>query len=103
MKRRITISIMLAFCVVYGLQMSSDSTVTAQRPQRFVFDTGLIDLDLEGEREVLVITAATGAGDDAVTIAFRQMIYTENGCSGGSVCRHAVESQSTSEPITLMP
>lgn len=103
MKRRITLSIMLSLCVLYGSQMSSDSTVIAQRPQRYFYDTGIIILDNDGETEVARITVATGAGNDAVTIAFRQMTYTENGCSGDDVCRHQVESQSTSEPITLMP
>jgi hypothetical protein len=102
MKRRITLSIMLASCIVYGLQMSSDSTVTAQRPQRYVFDSGIIILDNDGETEVARITVATGAGDDAVTIAFRKMAYTETGCSDG-VCRQAVSSQSQSAPIVLAP
>jgi DNA-binding beta-propeller fold protein YncE len=99
MKRRITLSIMLALCVVYGLQRSSDSTVTAQRPQRYFFDTGIIPLDNDGETEIAV-TVATGAGDDAVTIAFRRLAYAEIGCSDG-VCRQAVSSQSQSAPIVL--
>ena len=101
MKRRITLLIMLALCVVYGLQMSSDSTVTAQRPQRYFFDTGIIPLDNDGETEIAV-TVATGTGDDAVTIAFRRLAYTEIGCSDG-VCRQGVSSQSQSAPIVLAP
>ena len=101
MKRRITLLIMLALCVVYGLQMSSDSTVTAQRPQRYFFDTGIIPLDNDGETEIAV-TVATGTGDDAVTIAFRRLAYTESGCSDG-VCRQGVSSQSQSAPIVLAP
>lgn len=102
MKRKITLSIAVALCVFCGLQMSSDSAVIAQRQQRYFFDTGIIPLDNDGETEVARITVATGAGDDAVTIALRQMAYTENGCNDG-VCRQTVSSQSQSPPIVLAP
>jgi hypothetical protein len=66
MKRKITLLAFVLVAVFTGL-LKSDSTVNAEPPQRFVFDTGIIDLDLEGEREVLIlITVATGAGDDAI-------------------------------------
>jgi hypothetical protein len=102
MKHRLTLSIAFVLIVLIAGLIKSDSTVNAQQPQKFVFDTGIIILDNDGETEVARITVATGAGDDAVTIAFRQMTYTENGCNDG-VCRQTVSSQNQSAPIVLVP
>ena len=101
MKRRITLSIALALSLVLVSLMSSDQTARAQPSQKFTSDTGLVAL---GPNQVLRITVAVGDidGDDAVRVRFRWIEYSQGVCSGG-VCKHAIESQNTSAPITLTP
>ena len=97
MKRRITLSIALALSIVLVSLMSSDSTVKAQNQIRVVADTGIATL---GPNQILRITLGLQGGN--YTFALRRIEYTQGVCSGG-VCKHTIASQTTSNPITLMP
>ena len=101
MKRRITLSIALVLSIVLVSLMSSDSTVKAQPPERFSFDTGNIPL---GPHQELRVTVAAGDvnGDDPISVGFRRMEYMQTTCSSG-VCKYTVSSQTTTNPIRLMP
>lgn len=101
MKRRISLSIAVALSIVLVLLTSSDSTVTAQNQLRVVADTGVITL---GPNQVLRVTVAAGDvnGDDPLRVRFRQIKYAQGVCSGG-ICKHSIESQTTSAPVTLAP
>lgn len=99
MKRRIILSVAFAISVLLLSLMRSDST-QAQRPERFVADTGVVAL---GADQVLRITADwNGDGPDTVGVRFRRMEYTQGPCSG-AVCQLSVSSQNTSAPMALMP
>ena len=102
MKRKITLSIALILSVILVSLISSDSTVWAQPPQRFAADTGMVTL---GPNQVLRVTVATGDlnGDDTVNVRLRWIEYTQGVCNSGGVCKHAIESQNTSTPVTLAP
>jgi hypothetical protein len=99
MKRRIILSIALALSILLVSLTSSDSTVIAQQPQRYIFDTGLITLDQDLSTE-LRITVATGVGDDAAVVQFRQMNYAESSCGDG-ICKYVLASQSQSAPVQI--
>ncbi len=97
MKRKITLSIALFLSIVLVSLTSSDSRVEAQNQIRIVADTGVVTL---GPNQILRITLGTSGGN--YTFAFRQMDYMQTACNGG-VCKLAVASQTTTNPITLMP
>jgi hypothetical protein len=93
MKRRITLSVVCALCIVLVSMMSS--TVKAQNQIKVVADTGMISL---GENQVLRISASPAGGN--YTFAFRRMEYTQPSCIG-SVCKQSVSSQTTSPQIMV--
>lgn len=100
MKRRITLSIALALIVVLLSLMSSDSTANAARTRRFVADTGMITL---GPNQSLRVTVTPSEGpEESITFVYGQLIYAQGTCDGG-VCRHSISSQTTTDPVTLMP
>jgi hypothetical protein len=100
MKHRIILPIALTMTVVLLSLMSSNSSVNAEPPQRFTFDTGVIML---GPNQVLRV-AVVGALDlnDLYLIRLNRQSFTQGVCSDG-VCKLAVASQTTSDPISLMP
>ena len=57
MKRRITLSITLVLSIVLVSLTSSDSRVSAEPPQRFNFDTGIIPIR---EGQILRVTVVEG-------------------------------------------
>ena len=98
MKRRVTLSIVLAAILISLSLTSSDFTASAQRPSRFTADTGVITL---GPNQILRMTVVNRGKADS-KVGFRKMAYTQGSCSSG-VCVHAVASQTTSDPLTLAP
>ena len=100
MKRRTSLALMLALNVLLS---TAGSPLTAQGQQRvrLLADTGVVTL---GPNQALRVTVAAGDvnGDDAVSVLFRRMSYTQGACNGG-VCKYALTSQTTSGPVTLMP
>jgi hypothetical protein len=103
MKRRITLSIALTLSVVLVSLMSSDQAAKAQQGRRIAGDTGIITL---GPSQVLRITVNSdedGDSDGADFLVFRRIEYSQGACGGGGVCKLAVASQTTSNPIALMP
>ena len=100
MKRKITLSIALVLSIVLVSLMSSDSTVNAEPPQRYRFDTGVITL---GANQILRVTTVSGQGSgDPIPVEFRQLNYMQTDCGGG-ICKQAVSSQTTSGPLLLAP
>ena len=101
MKRRITLSIALVVSIVLASLTNSDSRTNAAPPQRFIADTGVVTL---GPDQELILTVLSGTPTMSGTFNFRirRMNYMQESCNGG-VCRLAVESQTTSDVITLMP
>jgi hypothetical protein len=99
MKRKITLSIALALSIVLVSLTSSDSTVNAQQQGRFfAYDSGIIAL---GPNQVLRIGVVNYRETD-FNFRFRQMEYMQTACNGG-VCKLVASSQTTTNPITLMP
>jgi hypothetical protein len=101
MHRKKTLSIALALSVALVSLMSSDSTAKAQPGGRkFRADTGIVTL---GPNQILRVTVAAGdVNGDNVRVRFQRMEYVQGSCGGG-ICRLAAASQTTSDPITLMP
>jgi hypothetical protein len=98
MKRRIALSIALVLSITLVSLIKSDSTANAQPPVRCKADTGVITL---GANQKLRVVVTGMGGNDAITVRFRRMEYTQDACGGG-VCKLVVASQSMSAPITLM-
>jgi energy-converting hydrogenase Eha subunit A len=98
MKRKITLSIALVLSIILVSLTISDSTVRAEPPQRYTWDTGVIS---PGPNQTLRVTV-TGALDlnDLYVIQVNKQSYTQGVCSGG-ICRLAVASQNSSNPIAL--
>ena len=99
MKRKITLSIALIWSLALVSLTSSDSTVNAEPPERYTFDTGLITL---GEGQILRITVNGQSGDDTIAVRFRQLKYMQTICNGG-ICKQAISAQTISPIIPLTP
>ncbi len=98
MKRRITLSIALALCVVLVSLMSSDRAAKAEPPQRFSADTGIV---MSGPGQIVRLTVAKGFGNNPDNICIVAIGYGQGTCNGDGVCKHAVTSQTRSD-VTLM-
>jgi hypothetical protein len=100
MKRKITLSIALVLSLTLLMLTGSDSRVAAQNQIRVVADTGVITL---GPNQILRVTVV-GALDlnDLYLFRVNKRSYAQNACSDG-ICKLAVASQTTTNPITLMP
>jgi len=100
MKRRMTFSLTLTLSLLLSL-VSLPSTQAAPPPQRFRFDSGVVNL---GVGEVLRITFNGTSGNDTIRVRIRWMQYMAQGCSGmPPVCRHMVVSQGTTPVETVGP
>ena len=99
MKRKMTLSLMLTLSMLLSLV---SFTLTAQGqppPQRFRADSGVVTL---AANQILRITVAGDAGNDAIRVRIRWMQYSTQGCSGmPPVCRHMVVSQGAMPAETL--
>lgn len=100
MNRKIVFPAALALAGALVSLTSSDSTVGAQQPQRFVADTGIMP---PGPRQQLRLKASAGLGKEAITVRLRRMEYVPGPCDAAGVCRLAVAAQGVSNPITLAP
>jgi len=99
MKRKMTFSLTLTLSLLLSL-VSLPSTAQAA-PKRFRADSRVITL---GAAQILRITVAGNAGNDAIKVRLRWMQYAAQGCSGmPPVCRHIVVNQGTTPPETLGP
>lgn len=102
MNRRITLSMALTLSIVLVTLTSSDSMVSAEPPQRFTADTGLI---IPGPHQVVRISVVSVDGElggGIYGVRFKRMDYTQDACTGG-VCKFAVASENVSAPMPLMP
>jgi hypothetical protein len=99
MKRKIILSLALALSIVLVSLIKSDSTVSAEPPQRFTFDTGLVQL---GSNQILRVSIAGQGSGDPILTEFRKLTYTQTACDAG-VCKQAISSQTVSAPLALAP
>ena len=101
MKRKVIFSLTLTLSLLLSL-VSLPATAQAAPPPRFRADSGIITL---GDfSQILRITVAGGAGNDAIRVRLSWMKYGTQGCSGmPPVCRHMVISQGVTPVETLDP
>ncbi len=103
MKFRKTLSIAIVLSIVLVSLMSSDSTAKAQNRIKAVADTGMVTLGPNQVLRLSVVSVDGELGGGIYGIRFRQVSYTQGICNGDGVCKQSVASQSTSDPMTLMP
>jgi hypothetical protein len=99
MKRRIILSLALALSVVLVSLTSSDRPAQAQNQIRVIADTGVVTL---GANQKLRLSVVFDDTDGVENVAFRRLVYAPGACSGG-VCKLAVSSQTTTDPVTVQP
>jgi hypothetical protein len=107
MYRRIALTIALAAAVISLSLVTSDSTVRAQKQNKYAWNTGAIML---GPDQILRITVNLGdtgthydggdTGTHEARVQFKKINYTAGTCSGG-VCVSQVASQNTSSAMSL--
>ena len=105
MRRKLILSVALALGIGLVSLTSTDWTVGAEPPQRFVFDTGLIKVGA-GQLPLVFVAAGDFNGDGSVSgtdFVVRRFEYTQGPCTGDGVCRQAIESQTVSDPTRLLP
>ena len=100
MKRKITTSIALVLSIVLLSLIKSDTTASAEPPQRFTFDTGVIPIR---EGQILRVTVLGALDLNDLFFRVNRQSYAPGVCNTDGVCRLAVASESISDPIRLMP
>lgn len=99
MKRRIKLSIALVMSIILVSLMISNSTVQAQRNQRFSGDTGMLTL---GPDQILRMEVIEYQDGDDYFVRFRQINYDQGTCNNG-ICKYGIASQSQTGIISLSP
>ena len=102
MKRKITLSTVLAVSVAILSLMSSDAAAQVSGQAAFVADTGVITL---GPNQFLRITAMVPQRSTvrSLTVTFNTQTNTHGTCNPSGVCVHTVGSLTTSQPVTMVP
>jgi hypothetical protein len=70
-----------------------------QQKPKAAFDTGVVTL---APNQILRITVNGQGGNDAVTVGFRRMTYSQGTCAGG-VCRLSLNDEDRFPVLTLQP
>ena len=84
---------------IYAAEQGPGSQAKAVPPRMYVADSGMVTL---GPNEFLRLTVTpTGSPRNSLTVTFTAQV-TQSVCNGG-VCTHTVVSQTTTNPVTLMP
>ena len=83
MKRKMVLAVALVLTMAFVSQLNSVTSVRAQPPQRFRFETGAVKL---GPNQILRITINWGDGA-ANSVRFGQTGYLPGACSTDGVCR----------------
>ena len=101
MKRKLALSIAICLSFVWLVLLSSDSTIHAQPPEKYVWDTGVVPL---GPNQVLRVTIGPDIQDVGGNVVFRvgRTTYTAGGCNSDGVCR-LTGTNTFNGPIALMP
>jgi hypothetical protein len=98
MKRRIILSIALIASVVALIKFNP--AVSAEPPQKFVWDSGIVTL---GNNQILRVVSVDGElGGGLYGEVIRRFEYQQTTCETGS-CKYAVASQTTTPPLTIAP
>jgi len=98
MKYQSRVSIVLALSLLIST-LSFPLTADGQtRPSRFRSDTGVITLGV-GQKMVVYI----GGSRSAVRVRFAWMRYMAAGCNTDGVCRHTIQSQGLTAPVSVAP
>ena len=99
MKRKIILSIALALGVAVLALIKFGSTVNAEPPQRFQWDTGIVTL---GENQILRVVSVSVDGELGGGVygeVIRRIEYQQTGCEAG-ICKHTIAAQSVSPLLT---
>jgi len=101
MKRHATLSLLLALSLFVSL-ISFPRSGQAQQPRRFRANTGVITL---GMGQVLRITISSEGFElkDTARVRFAWMKYMPAGCNTEEVCRHTIQSQGVTAPVSVGP
>jgi hypothetical protein len=100
MKRKIILSIALLLSIASLLLIKFNSTVNAEQPQKFVWDTGVVTL---GENQILRVVSVDGElGGGIYGEVIRRIEYQQGACEAG-ICKQTIASQTTTPPITHAP
>ena len=104
MKRRVTFSIALVLSIVLVSLMRSDSTANASQPARYVADSGIVHLGPNESLRIMVTAVADGGRPtENISLVFHTITWEAGTCRDDGVCSHTIASQTTSDPVTLMP
>jgi len=100
MKRKIILALALGLSVVTLALIKSGSTVSAEPPQRFKWDTGIVTL---GENQILRVVSVDGElGGGLYGEVIRRLEYQQTGCEAG-ICKLTIAAQTITPPITVAP
>ena len=97
MNSRITLSIAIAVCLL-GSIVTLPATARAQQSRKLRADTGVVTL---GANQVLRLTVNGQNGNDTIQVQFAWTKYVPAGCNNDGVCRHTVQSQGVTAPVTI--
>jgi len=97
MKHKITLAVSMAVCLLASM-ISLPGTARAQQSRKLRADTGVVTL---GVNQVLRLTVNGQSGNDALLVQFAWTKYAPAGCNNDGVCRHTVQSQGVTTPVTI--
>lgn len=97
MNHRITLSITMAICLLASM-LCLPGSARAQQSRKLRADTGVVTL---GTNQVLRITVNGQSGNDTILVQFAWTKYAPAGCNNDGVCRHTVQSQGVTTPVTI--
>lgn len=98
MSGKITLLILLATIVAFGLPVFRNQATRAQGNLRYFADTGLVTT---GHNQKLRVTAAAAA-EDRMNVRFVRTDYGQEKCTG-NVCRFVAASRTETGIINLAP
>jgi hypothetical protein len=96
MKYQSRVSIVLALSLFISMLSFPLKAQGQPRPNRFRGDTGVIMLGM-GQKLVVYI----GGSRDAVSVRFAWMRYMPAGCNSDGVCRHTVQTEGVTAPVSV--
>jgi hypothetical protein len=97
MKRRIAGSLVLSLSLLVSL-LSFPLRAHGQQLRRFRSTTGVVTI---GMGQVLRVIVNGQGGNDTIHVQFAWMKYMPAGCNSDGVCRHTVQSQGATAPVTV--
>ena len=99
MKGKMTLSLVLTLSMLFSL-VGFATTAQGQPAQRFRGDTGVVT---PGMGQILRITVVYTGDTNFARVRFAWMKYMLAGCNGDGVCRHVVQSEGATAPVSIGP